>query len=116
MCGRPCRRATVAATPLAASSSRPHVALRGASRSAALQRVCASSRDAEGQPPAPQQPEGALQSSGMALGPRDDDILPDSLTGALEDASRATTEAMERGVDRCIVGFVAVWGCLDLSA
>jgi hypothetical protein len=40
----------------------------------------------------------------VELGPRDDDVLPDSLTDALEDASRATVEALERGVDRCVVG------------
>lgn len=39
----------------------------------------------------------------VQLGPRDDDVLPDSLTDALEDSSRATVEALERGVDRCVV-------------
>lgn len=51
------------------------------------------------------EPEGqaaAPQGSAVA-GPRDDDVLPDSLTGALEDASQATVEALERGVDRCVV-------------
>lgn len=52
-----------------------------------------------GQPPADEE----QQAGGAALGPRDDDVLPDSLTGALEDASRATVEALERGVDRCVV-------------
>lgn len=52
------------------------------------------------------EPEGqpAAQQGGAAPGPRDDDVLPDSLTGALEDASQATVEALERGVDRCVVG------------
>jgi hypothetical protein len=36
-------------------------------------------------------------------GPRDDDVLPDSLTDALEAASIATLAAMDRGVERCIV-------------
>ncbi|KAL4448843.1 hypothetical protein ABPG77_007560 [Micractinium sp. CCAP 211/92] len=51
------------------------------------------------------EPEGqpAAQQGGAAPGPRDDDVLPDSLTGALEDASQATVEALERGVDRCVV-------------
>ena len=53
-----------------------------------------------GQPPAGGEEQ---QAGGAALGPRDDDVLPDSLTGALEDASRATVEALERGVDRCVV-------------
>ncbi|KAL4422848.1 hypothetical protein ABPG75_009045 [Micractinium tetrahymenae] len=48
-------------------------------------------------------PQPAAQQGSAALGPRDDDVLPDSLTGALEDSSRATVEALERGVDRCVV-------------
>lgn len=46
---------------------------------------------------------GGAEEQYVELGPRDDDVLPDSLTDALEDASRATVEALERGVDRCVV-------------
>lgn len=76
-----------------------------ARRSAAQQLPRASASDSEQPQQAGQPPAGSdeQQAGGAALGPRDDDVLPDSLTGALEDASRATVEALERGVDRCVV-------------
>lgn len=37
------------------------------------------------------------------LGPRDDDVLPDSLTDALQAAAEATALAMDRGAERCTV-------------
>jgi hypothetical protein len=37
------------------------------------------------------------------LGARDDDVLPDSLTDALDAAAEATCQALDRGCQRCIV-------------
>ena len=75
-----------------------------------LQPVRASSEEQPEQQQAPEQGRlvadagvGAGGEQYVQLGPRDDDVLPDSLTDALEDSSRATVEALERGVDRCVV-------------
>ncbi|PRW33042.1 hypothetical protein C2E21_8017 [Chlorella sorokiniana] len=94
------RRLRCRAAPFS-SSWRP-----AARRSAAQQQLPRASTNDSEQPQQPGQPpagEEEQQAGGAALGPRDDDVLPDSLTGALEDASRATVEALERGVDRCVV-------------
>ena len=93
----PGRRAAAAAACPAAR--RAAAASSSSRRRTAPQRTRASS---SGEQPAAPEQDGGSQ-AGAALGPRDDDVLPDSLTGALEDASRATVEAMERGVDRCVV-------------
>lgn len=80
--------------------------LRPSARRPAFQQLLCASSSSDEQPQQPGQPPAAdeeQQAGGAALGPRDDDVLPDSLTGALEDASRATVEALERGVDRCVV-------------
>ncbi|KAI7838252.1 hypothetical protein COHA_007941 [Chlorella ohadii] len=79
---------------------------RPSARRPAFQQLLRASASGDEQPQQPGQPPAAdeeQQAGGAALGPRDDDVLPDSLTGALEDASRATVEALERGVDRCVV-------------
>ncbi len=79
---------------------------RPSARRPAFQQLPRASASGDEQPQQPGQPPAAdeeQQAGGAALGPRDDDVLPDSLTGALEDASRATVEALERGVDRCVV-------------
>lgn len=39
----------------------------------------------------------------VPIAPRDDDVLPDSLTDALQEAARATCLAMDRDCQRCIV-------------
>lgn len=38
-----------------------------------------------------------------AAAKRDDDVLPDSLTDALEEAARATRDAFDAGLERCVV-------------
>lgn len=112
--------AAIAAAQAAATSAVPRVAARRPSHphlgspslAATRQQQAAVQRQrqllvraAAGEDDKAAGPEGqpAAQQGSAALGPRDDDVLPDSLTGALEDASRATVEALERGVDRCVV-------------
>ncbi|GFR47790.1 hypothetical protein Agub_g9560 [Astrephomene gubernaculifera] len=41
--------------------------------------------------------------NGVDLGPRDDDVLPNSLANAIDEAARATAEAIQRGNNRCQV-------------
>ena len=55
-------------------------------------RAAAAGGDEEGAPAPP-----------APAAPRDDDVLPDSLTGALRDASAATCLALDNGVERCVV-------------
>ncbi|PSC76209.1 hypothetical protein C2E20_0092 [Micractinium conductrix] len=74
------------------------------SRAGARRQRPASTRASSGAAePGPEPAAAGGRQQAAALGPRDDDVLPDSLTGALEDSSQATVEALERGVDRCIV-------------
>lgn len=93
---RRCRCSRQAAAPFTSSPAAP----RRSQASRLPLRVAASSGGQDQQPQQPQQPP---QEEYVQLGPRDDDVLPNSLTDALEDSSRATVEALERGVDRCIV-------------
>ena len=48
--------------------------------------------------PAEQREEGQATAQ-----PRDDDVLPDSLGDALDQGSSATSDALQRGANRCIV-------------
>jgi hypothetical protein len=43
------------------------------------------------------------EAAAMGLGPREDDVLPDSLADAVQDAAAATAAAIARGVTRCQV-------------
>ena len=80
------------------------------SRAGARRQRPASTRASSGAAePGPEPAAAGGRQQAAALGPRDDDVLPDSLTGALEDSSQATVEALERGVDRCIVSNRVVW-------
>jgi hypothetical protein len=47
--------------------------------------------------------EEATAQPATSAAARDDDILPDSLTDALEDSAEATALALQKGVERCIV-------------
>ncbi|KAI3430548.1 hypothetical protein D9Q98_005141 [Chlorella vulgaris] len=98
-----CRRHRLAPTIFAAGKANQLAALH---RRPCPARASSSDEQAVPELAAGQQDAAAGAGSGeqfAVLGPRDDDILPDSLTDALEDSCRATVEALERGVDRCIV-------------
>lgn len=86
-----CSPAALRAHPLpAASSSR-----RRRRRQQQQQQRCAAAAG-EGE-------ETLADPAGAAAGPRADDVLPDSLTDALQAAAEATALAMDRGCERCIV-------------
>jgi hypothetical protein len=59
--------------------------------------VFASASDSEAEPSSSTPPPATAPKA-----PRDDDILPDSLTDALSDAAQATAFAIQNGTERCI--------------
>jgi len=87
----------LAGTPTRATNSES--ILVGGSRSLRLQPCRASSTPEEFTQPE----ESPAVSSSASIGPRDDDVLPDSLSDALVAAADATCLAVDRGCERSVV-------------
>jgi len=83
-------------------SGRSHCSKRSGKRSSSSSSSSSSKRPAPGsQFDVDSAPAGSERDE--TLGPRDDDVLPDSLAGALQQAADATAEAVQRSNCRCQV-------------